>query len=516
MHCGPRSVPVYPRAIKQSLIAAAVALAVAGCATMNNVGEQYGRTAVGCVGGAVLGGVIGALAKGKDGAVKGAAIGLVAGCAAGHLWDEREKELQQLAKDEQMRIQIERVYAQQGEALRNQPVNAQAPVVEAKPESVGLVAQVEDSAMFASGSAMLTPDGQRQLEKLAGILVKARQKEGTQNSPVLVIGHTDATGSAQYNQTLSEQRAQTVVELLAARGIAREQLFYQGAGEGRPVASNDTNAGRSANRRVELVELKDEQVLAARIRAEQQNARYLQHSSVQNQASVAAPAAPAAAPSQPEPVAPAAPATEQASAPANHGPTAKIDFGGQPATQWPLSAAFIPDYSGGFGLISSVVADAPLVSCAEDAPRVIGEVKSLAGKSMVSDYSTAEFLPGMNGKVWASKVNGHVVYVNPLAILEEGATVAQHPKIALTENYAQGARGITGTYDAVATTYKGKNNLLMRVFLEGQDAPLQCVDLLLPYGGVTAQQGALYYDDGGQEMVAGYLPRNTSANTAQQ
>ncbi len=533
MHRGRNILSPFNQKVTASVVATAVAVAIAGCATMDNMGDQYGRTAVGCVGGALLGGVIGALAEGEKGAAKGAAIGLAVGCAAGHLWDEREKELQQLAKDEQMRIQIERVYAQQGDELRNQPANAQAPVVESKPESVGLVAQVEDSAMFASGSAMLTPDGQRQLEKLADILVKARQKEGTQNSPVLVIGHTDATGSAKYNQTLSEQRAQTVVELLAARGIAREHLFYQGAGEGRPLATNDTDAGRTANRRVELVELKDEQVLAARIRAEQQNARYLQHSTVEKLPAVTAPAQQSSAPSQPEPatevassqaaesateVAAEAPATDSVTTPTPtaKGAAAKVDFGGQPATLWPLSTAFIPDYSGGFGLISSVIADASLVSCADDAPRMVGQVKNLAGKTMVSDYSTSEFLPGMNGKVWAAKVNGHVVYVNPVAILEEDAAVAQQPKVALTENYDRGVRDITGTYDAVATTYKGKDNLLMRVFLEGKDAPLQCVDLLLPYGGVTAQKGALYYGDSGQAMVADYLPRNTSAKTAQQ
>lgn len=232
---------------------------------------------------------------------------------------------------------------------------------------------------------------------------------------------------------------------LAARGIAREQLFYQGWAKV-AVASNDTDAGRSANRRVELVELKDEQVLAARIRAEQQNARYLQHSTEQKAATVAAPLEKAPAPtSQPQPaaevaVADTAPVTAEEAAtaqvappaPVVRGPAAKIDFGGQPATLWPLSTAFIPDYSGWFRLISSAVADAPLVSCADDAPRVIGEVKSLAGKTMVSDYSTSEFLPGMNGKVWASKVNGHVVHVNPVAILEEDAAVAQQPKVALT------------------------------------------------------------------------------------
>lgn len=513
----------FTQKITTSLIAMAVSMAIAGCATMENIGDQYGRTAVGCVGGTVLGGLAGAVANGEKGAITGAAIGFVAGCVAGHLWDEREKKLRQLAKDEQMRIQIERVYAQQSGILQQAKATVVGAVVGNKPESVGMVAQVEDSAMFTSGSALLTTSGQRQLDKLADILIKARQQEGTQNSPLLVIGHTDATGSAEYNQKLSEQRAQVVVKLLAAKGIAREQLFYQGAGEGRPLASNETVAGRSANRRVEIVELQDQQVLAQRIRAEQQNARYLQHSTVQKNDTKPAKSSASnnktAATNKKASTATSAKAASK-SAPKTSSKTTKagalIDFGGQPAAQWPLSAAFVPDYSGGFGLISSVVADTPLVSCAEDAPRVIGQVKSLAGKTVASDYRTAEFLPGMNGKVWASKVNGHVVYVNPVAILADGAAVAQQPRIALTQNYDKGARNISGNYNAVATTYKGKNNLLMRVFIDQQDAPLQCVDLLLPYSGMAAQSGALYYDNGGRTMVANYKPQNTSAKTAQQ
>jgi len=188
-----------------------------------------------------------------------------------------------------------------------------------------------------------------------------------------------------------------------------------------------------------------------------------------------------------------------------------IDFGGKPASsQWELIASFKPDYSAGFGLISSAIAnEAPLASCSQDAPRVIGEVKNLAGKA-VEQHKTTEYLPGMNGKVWAAKVNGHVVYINPVAVLKEDAQLAQQPTIAVTEHYDQGQRKITARYPAVATTYKGKDNLLMRVFIEDPQAPMQCLDILLPYGGPQAQQGALYYDKVDQEFVADYAPRNTS------
>ncbi|MBS0614076.1 MAG: OmpA family protein, partial [Proteobacteria bacterium] len=67
-----------------------------------------------------------------------------------------------------------------------------------------------------------------------------------------VAGHTDSTGSAQYNQQLSERRANTVAQYLEAHGLRSDRVITVGAGETRPVASNDTPEGRQANRRVEL------------------------------------------------------------------------------------------------------------------------------------------------------------------------------------------------------------------------------------------------------------------------
>ena len=67
-----------------------------------------------------------------------------------------------------------------------------------------------------------------------------------------VAGHTDSSGSDQYNQSLSERRAQAVAGYLSSHGVKTQRLMTIGAGEGHPVASNDTEQGRSANRRVEL------------------------------------------------------------------------------------------------------------------------------------------------------------------------------------------------------------------------------------------------------------------------
>lgn len=524
---------------RTTVLVTLITTTLAGCQTVNNAGDSVGRTTLGCIGGSLLGAGVGALLGGEKGAAKGAAIGLAAGCVAGYAWDEHEKALRQLAQEENMRIEIEHVYAQQGEELKAKREAAES--AKAEPQAVGMVAQVADEAMFDVGSAELTTAGQRQLEKLADIFSAGRAKNGNQNSPLLVIGHTDSTGAAEFNQQLSEQRAKRVVQILATKGIPAESLYYQGAGEGRPVASNDTDAGRAANRRVELVELQDDTVLAKRIAAEEQNPRYIQHGVARDGA-----AAPATVTSRDQTVVqkkPAKKATATNSAEAvqttaatsstgqtNTGATtqskatqskstqssarstaSQIDFGGQPVSgQWELASSFKPDYSSGFGLISSAVAnEAPLSSCSQDAPRVIGQVKNLAGKT-VEAHKTADYLPGMNGKVWAAKVNGHVVYINPVAVLKDDGQLAQQPQVAITKNYDKGQRKITGKYQAVATTYKGKDNILMRVFIDEKEAPVQCMDILLPYGGTQAQQGALYYEKATSDYVADYSPRNTS------
>jgi len=522
-----------PKPLQNTLLATAICLAMTSCQTMNNLGDNYGRTAVGCVGGTLIGGLAGALKGGGDGALKGAAIGLAVGCLAGHVWDEREKAIRELAAAENMRIQMERVYQQPAAGPVKASQAAAATKKTADPATVGMVAQIEDDAMFNVNSATLTAAGHRQLEKLAAILQKARQAEGTANSPVMVIGHTDDTGSAQYNLQLSEQRAKAVVQILAKQGFAAEQLYYQGAGESRPVADNQHPAGRSMNRRVELVELTDDTMLQKRIAAEQYNPRYIQQSNAhlnqvpyqpnaatetrsqatgQKNATVTAKSTVARpTPTVSKPSATKAPAKTPATAASN---LSEVDFGGQPAaTQgWELAARFSPDYQSGMGLFSSAVAsEAPIRSCANDNPSQVGEVKNLAGKSM-AQFKTTEFRPGMNGKVWAAKVNGHTVFINPVAILADNHAVAVQPSVAFINQQSKNKTELTSKFQGQAQIYPGQDNMLMRIFISDSQAPIKCLDVLLPYGGNKAEAGTLYYPKQNQTYVAAYTPRNTGNN----
>ena len=103
--------------------------------------------------------------------------------------------------------------------------------------------------LFESGSARITGSSQTELGRLLAAL------EDAPGLRVRIEGHTDSQGGADTNRRLSQQRADAVVDWLVGRGVSPSRLEAVGVGEGRPVASNDTAAGRERNRRVEVVGL---------------------------------------------------------------------------------------------------------------------------------------------------------------------------------------------------------------------------------------------------------------------
>jgi OmpA-OmpF porin, OOP family len=105
---------------------------------------------------------------------------------------------------------------------------------------------VFDHLNFDTGSAQLTPDSAQTVNNLAQVL------KAYPNARVQLSGHTDNSGSAEANQTLSLDRANAVKAMLVNQGVPAERISTQGFGQDRPVASNDTEEGRARNRRTEL------------------------------------------------------------------------------------------------------------------------------------------------------------------------------------------------------------------------------------------------------------------------
>ena len=110
----------------------------------------------------------------------------------------------------------------------------------------GVVVTMGD-VLFDTGKATLKPGAYTTVERLATVLKEDASRK------VLIEGHTDSVGSDEFNQSLSERRAQSVQSALLERGVEASQISTVGKGETTPVASNDNAAGRQQNRRVELV-----------------------------------------------------------------------------------------------------------------------------------------------------------------------------------------------------------------------------------------------------------------------
>ena len=165
------------------------------------------------------------------------------------------------AQDERNRIQLQarerEVESAKAEAAtaRNTAQAAQSELANARQELNDLQAKQTDRGMvmtlsdvlFDTGQATLKPGAARDLDRLAQAL------KDNPNTRVKIEGYTDSVGSTAYNQGLSERRAQAVADALQMRGVPADRYQVEGLGKEYPVASNETQAGRQQNRRVEIV-----------------------------------------------------------------------------------------------------------------------------------------------------------------------------------------------------------------------------------------------------------------------
>ena len=168
------------------------------------------------------------------------------------------------AKDAQVEAQAAQAQAQQAQAQAQEADSARQRFqddlasLQAKPTARGTVITLRD-VLFATGRATLQPGAERTLDQLAAALKDAPDR------PIQVEGFTDSVGSEEFNQVLSERRADAVREALLARGVDPSRIAVRGFGESYPVASNDNSAGRQLNRRVEIVVANSDQAVPPRM-----------------------------------------------------------------------------------------------------------------------------------------------------------------------------------------------------------------------------------------------------------
>jgi outer membrane protein OmpA-like peptidoglycan-associated protein len=180
--------------------------------------------AIGAGTGAVIGGLIGSKSdKTAQGAIIGAAVGGAAGAVIGKYMDKQAEELQK----EMENATVERI----GE---------------------GIKVTMNSGILFDFDSFALKPEAREDLTSMAKVLNNYPDTE------LLVEGHTDNVGRADYNQRLSEQRAKAVSDFLKSLKVESSRISQIGHGLTMPVADNSTDAGRKLNRRVEIAIVADE------------------------------------------------------------------------------------------------------------------------------------------------------------------------------------------------------------------------------------------------------------------
>jgi outer membrane protein OmpA-like peptidoglycan-associated protein len=145
-------------------------------------------------------------------------------------------------------LQVERDHAAEADKRAAQAAADLAAFASVKQEPRGMVITLSGSVLFASNHADLLATAQVKLNEVA--LALTRQDA---ESKIVVEGHTDSQGQPDYNQDLSQRRAQSVRDYLVSRGIAADRVTAQGFGLTRPIADNASAEGRANNRRVEIV-----------------------------------------------------------------------------------------------------------------------------------------------------------------------------------------------------------------------------------------------------------------------
>ena len=505
------------------------------CANSNrNIG-----IAVGVGLGAVLGAVIANKNKVAAAAIAGAAGGL-AGGLIGHAVDSR-------------RCALSKIAARHDLTYTAIALEARAPDT-GKTEQVGSSFTIVDTArhtQFETGSAELTPEAATYFAEIAeqyrtssrvAEASSAADKAAAAQTKILLIGHTDDTGSSELNADLSERRARAVARLFADHGIAPENVFYQGAGETLPIADNHTTEGRSANRRVEIVDLSGARPDILQSYASSRVPKYQYYRAVTAQSDQAAVgavpgtsgspttkaarrtatknraatdiaiagaspthAASASVSTNTAVASNAAPATPVASARST--PSDGIDFGWHEALPATLGLQFaaVPASTSTLSFLSSAVADeAPVAkSCVNDRPRVSRAMKSVADDRAVP---VRDHLPNLYGSSWGAALNGQYLALKDVSVLRNGGTAGAKPTLLVWKDYDRNA-GLNGspqvTLSPDVNAYAVKGGVLYRVFVNNSGV-FDCADIIFSNGKATS--GELVRRRSSQYFTVNYVP----------
>lgn len=511
-------------------------LALQGCATQNqkgekiSIGESFKQTfasddpcsnnarniglAVGVLAGAVLGHQV---QNDNTGTLVGAALGAGVGGLIGHSMDTRRCELSKIAKANNLTLA--------SAAITQDKLDPKAQGGAGGSSTVGLDVIVKnDGEEFEPNSSVLTPKARKAYGEIAdqykpdvlAVNADANTKTSVINAAkqrkVLIVGHADESGDPAKLAKLSEARAKAVAEVFAAHGVSASNIYYQGAGNTLPVASNATEKGSAENRRVQIVDVPSEANLKQYLSLRAPDPRNFaaatgvtqaptltSKNDVSNDASVLIHSTHKGAPAIKKHKSKTADTV--ASVEATAADPRAYDFGGRPDLGKDTISLGAPIHTSMFNFISTANAAEPVImdSCRKDHPHVSTDVHNLATGAKLAAMDNSNFITGLYGAPIAGVMNGNSIFIlHPYAAKDAGIPTPEPTfQIYRKDENGNGNKPLFSKVVPV-NVYRGSNATLYRMFVGGS---VGCMDMVVRSDDVE-NAGRLYYQHDGQAYVA--------------
>lgn len=478
---------------KSVVLALSAPLVLNGCASTDGMSN----TALGCMGGALLGG-IGVLANTGDAkkALVGALAGGIVGCGIGAYIDAREKKLKELAEQNSLKPEFERIALDEKNGT-SFSYDAEENLIASQ------VSLSTDKPMFASNKAQVTDP--QQLKNLRGFL-KGYIEDLDEGSKIYVVGHTDSSGSAVYNQKLSERRAKFIADELVKAGADPERIFYEGVGESQPVASNQTEEGKRKNRRFELVDVmldkKDEKGPQMNMVPDEQvvqvaSAKKTRIENVINDSPMVDKKTQTAQIKAPEPKVKATSKRRSES----------LGLNGVALSQFDQSLVMVAlgerEKESSMPFFPTAQADEASVigSCAYTAPVAESNLKSYTDRP-IQKAKVSESIKNLYGTAWYGMASTTGVTIGPVGIEKDTLNPTHTPYISFYKNYDGSATTPDYKYPVSVETYRGDGTVLLRMFAKEDDALVRCTDVVFNTNGEkTTRASAVIYQEN-QDLMA--------------
>ena len=417
------------------------------------------------------------------------AAGYFAGGAIGKYFDDRAKEIEKAAKENDAVVEQSAINVWDNPNKEKSTNNKNN---EESKDQLAFKAIVHSNSHFDTGSSALTYNGKEFYSKTAD----AFSRDGKRS--VVIIGHTDNEGDSKFNQQLSENRAKEVGKIFRSKGFDPNNIYYMGAGESEPVASNATAEGRSKNRRVEIVDAYSDRGIITSRSISRKEVKESYSASKSKDESIPKP--------------PSNTYTLQS------GPKVSgVDFGGVPASDDPWPQVFSDEAVKEKSFIGSIFSNPAHAS--ELIPPFLndeldsgGSIKRLADSKEI-DYRPSDFLEGHGSKnpVYG-QVGNHFIVAEPVGILDD-YSVGPTARMFVFLNFSSSSNGKDADTEVggIAKVYQGLHNALYRWHADKNHHGLIGMDILmpvpeegsLPNGGFKEFKvyGKLYYQRNGKIFV---------------